>query len=319
MLKLPAIFAEVILGILIYKKLSIKVSKFYAILGSLFIFLNPALIFNSSVWGQVDGVFVLSIYLVVLYLEKENLVLSSALLGLSFLLKPQTIAIFPLFLLALIKNFALQNFVKISIPFLILCFTLSLPFFPNKPFNGLIDLILSTISQYQYSSLFAYNFWGIFGFWISDNQTWNNLSYQNWGYILFAIYWIIISYFYLKKKMWILPLAVLAALSFYFLPTRIHERYLYPAIVFLIFYSFSIKSKLLIILTTILSIIHFLNLYYVYVYYNEFYLKLPKLLYIPLLYNFLDVNGKLLSFTSVILFILISIVIIKSQHADNKA
>lgn len=311
LLKLPAILTEITLGILIYKELKSSVSIFYGRLAAGLIFLNPALIFNSSVWGQIDGILALCLFLTIYYLKNKKLILSSILLGVSLLIKPQTIAILPIFLLFTLSNFSLKNIIKISLPFLLILYIFSLPFFTNNPLIGLANLIVTTANQYSYTSLFAYNFWGVVGFWIADTQIWNGLSYQTWGYILLITYWIIIGYFYFKKKLSLFTLAALATLGFFFLPTKVHERYLYPAIVFLILATAYFKSRLLLVLTGLLSLLYLLNLYYVYVYYNEFYLKLPKVLYHPVVYSFLDANGKSLSLLSTAIFIFIAIVIIK--------
>ncbi len=319
LLKLPAILAELIISIIIYKEVKKKLSTSFAIIASSFILFNPALIFNSSIWGQIDSVLTMCILLAAYFLKKNLLVLSSLALGVAFLIKPQTIAIFPIFVLFLIRNFRVSNLAKLALPFLATIFILSLPFFQTKPLTGLIELVLKTADQYSYTSLFAYNFWGIIGFWITDTLKWHEISYRTIGYILFSVYWIVIAYSYLKGKLSIYALAALALLGFYFLPTKVHERYLYPSLIFLLLTAFNLKSRLLFFLTTILSLIHFLNLYYVYVYYNEFYYKLPKLLYNPMVYNFLDNNGKLLSVLSTILFVLISINIIKSNDATKKA
>lgn len=318
LLKIPAILAEITLSILIYRGVTKSLSLFYGRLSSTFILLNPALIFNSSVWGQIDSILALSLYLAIHYLSHKQLVLSSIMLSIAFLIKPQAIALFPIFLLFLIRNFTIRDFIKLTMPAILLIFTLSLPFFPSKPFSGLFNLIINTANQYPYTSLFAYNFWGALGFWISDNHIWNNFSYQIWGYILFVGYWIVVAYLYLKKKISLYSLAALATLGFFFLPTRVHERYLYPAIPFLILVAALLKSHLLWVLTVILSLIHFLNLYYVYVYYNEFYLKMPKLLYNPTLYNLLDTQSRSLSFLSTIIFVLISMLIIKLDHELSK-
>lgn len=318
LLKLPTIFAEIILGIFIYRELKKNLSIFYAQLAACLIFLNPALIFNSSVWGQIDGVLTLALFLAIYYLKNKKLIFSSILLGISLLIKPQTIAILPVFLLFTLSNFSIKNIIKISLPFLLILYIFSLPFFTNNPLIGLAKLIINTANQYSYTSLFAYNFWGIVGFWIPDNQLWNNLSYQMWGYILLVSYWITISYFYLKKKLSLYALVALATLAFFFLPTRVHERYLYPAIIFLVLSAALLKSRLIFLLTSLLSIVHFLNLYYVYIYYNQFYLKLPEVIYNPVVYNFLTNNGKNLSIISNIIFILISASIIRYYVVSKK-
>ncbi len=318
LLKIPAILSETVLGVIIYKEVNKHTSKLYSSLAAAFILFNPALIFNSSVWGQIDSILALLLYLAIYYLSNRKLIIASIMLAAAFLIKPQAIAIFPVFLIFFIKKFSVKNFLKLIIPFTLALFILALPFFPKDPTLGLPKLIINTANGYQYTSLFAYNFWGTVGFWISDKQIFQAISYQALGYILFSIYWIIISFYFFKKKLSLYILASLAFLGFYFLPTRVHERYLYPGLIFLIISASLLKSRLLIALTAFLSIIHFLNLYYVYVYYNEVYLKLPKLLYNPFLYNFLDNKGKQFSVISTILFILISIVIIKSNAVSEK-
>lgn len=316
-LKLPSIISEIILGMVIYQLL-VKKSVVWARLAAITVLFNPAFIFNGAVWGQIDGLLSLLMMLSIYYLNQKKLIFSSIYFGLSFLIKPQAVALLPVFGLFLIKNLSTRNLVQLSLPSLMIIFLFSSPFFINQPILGLPQLFAKMVSDYSYTSLFAYNLWGIIGFWISDSQLWNGLSYQTWGYILFLSYWIIIGYFYFRKKLSVYGLATLATLGFFFLPTRVHERYLYLALLFLILTAAILKSRMLLILTAILSLIHFLNLYYVYVYYNEFYLKMPKILYNPTVYNLLDAYGKSLSLLSTAIFILVSIMIIKSNHEHKK-
>lgn len=317
-LKIPSILAELAVGILVYRIIPNNFTRWKRI-GLILVVLNPAFIFNSSIFGQFDGLFSLTLLLSAYFLNLNKIVLSSIFWGLSFLLKPQAILLLPVFPFYILQNFSIKNILKITLPATLLIYFSFLPFFASNLFSGSANLVTGLMGYYPYNSIFAYNFWGIFGFWISDKINLLNITYQNWGYILFMIFWITTGYFYYKKKLSILALCALTALSFFFLPTRMHERYLYPSLVFLILLSVLLKSRYLIIGTTLLSILHFLNLYYVYVYYNEFYLNLPKTLYIPILYNFLDTNGKLLSIVSTVLFIFISISIIKSQYANKKS
>lgn len=318
LLKLPAILADGFLALVVYKELSKITNKFYSTTGTLLIIFNPALIFNSTIWGQIDSIPTLFLIFSVIYLKNKKLILSSLILGIDFLIKPQVLAILPVFILFFIKNFSLKNSIKLILPFAIIVIILSLPFFPNQPIGRLFSLIQKSANQYPYTSLFAYNFWGVVGFWISDNHIFKTLTYQSWGYILLLSYWIFIGYLFIKNKLSLFSLATLSMLSFFFIPTRIHERYLYPAIALLIFLSAVYKSRLLLTLSLILSLIHFINLYYVYVYYNEIYLQLPKVLYNPIFYNLLNINGKTLSLISSMIFIFTCINILKLSHDPKK-
>lgn len=316
-LKVPSIISEIILSIFIYKIIA-KKSILWAIIATGLILLNPALIFNSSIWGQIDGLFTLILILSIYYFNYERYFLSSFMLGIGFLIKPQAILLLPIFALYFLNNLRIKYLAKFIIiaPGVILL--LSLPFFVQQPFSGIVNLFLKMAGDYSATSLFAYNFWGVVGFWIPDQTIWNGLTYKVWGYILYFLYWIIVGYFYFKRGLSLYAVTALAVLSFFFLPTRVHERYLYSALVFLILYATTIKSRILLILSAILSFIHLLNLYHVYVYYNELYLNLPRLLYNGIIYQLLNSSSKVLSALSTSIFILITIVTIRSGYVHKK-
>ncbi len=181
----------------------------------------------------------------------------------------------------------------------------------------MVNKVTQAANQYAYTSLFAYNFWGIIGFWLNDQTTWFSIPFKLWGYILFGFYLIMLIAFYFKKRISVYSFATLFLLAFYFLPTRVHERYLYPSLVFLILLIPYIKNKLFFMLVLILNLIHFLNLYYVYIYYNHFYFHLESQLYVSNIYSFLDSNGKFLSIISTLIFTLLTILII-IKNPDGK-
>lgn len=310
LLKIPAIISELIIGLIIYREIKKIASRKLAVFTLCLVIFNPVFIFNSSIWGQVDSVLTIFMLAAILALRNTRFIFSSILFGFAILIKPQAIALLPVYILFTIRNFQLRTILKLLLPGFLIIFILSFPFFPNQTLVSLLRHIFNTANEYKYTSVNAYNLWGIGGFWFSDQVFWNNISYQTWGYILLLSYWIVISYFYLKKKLSLYSVAALATLGFFFLPTRVHERYLYPALVFLIMTTAYFKSRLLLVLTGMLSLLHLLNLYYVYIYYNEFFLNLPKLLYMPVIYSFLELNGKELSLISTMIFIIMSIVII---------
>lgn len=310
LLKLPAIIADTALAYLIYKELKKTFNEKISIITSLLVLFNPAFIFNSSIWGQIDSLFTLTLFLSIYFLKNNRLKLASLLLGLTFLIKPQAIAVFPIFLAYFLKLRDLKKMLHISLPFIFILLILSIPFFLQNPLFGLINKVAQAADQYAYTSLFAYNFWGVIGFWLNDQTTWLNLSFKLWGYILFGSYLILLLALYFKKRISIYSFAALATLAFYFLPTRVHERYLYPSLVFLILLIPYLKNKLFIFLVLALNLIHFLNLYYVYIYYNHFYFHLENPLYLSTVYNFLDLNGKFLSIISTLTFTVVTILII---------
>lgn len=314
-LKLPAILAELAIGIFIYKLALQRLSNKIASLSAALVLLNPVLIFNSAVWGQIDGILTLLLILTVYYLNRKSLILSSIFFGLSILIKPQALAIAPIFPLFIFNHFSLKNILKLTFPGLSVILLFSFPFFITQPISGFFQLLSKMIGDYPYISLNAYNTWGIIGFWINDNLKVGILTYQQIGYVFYFLYWVLLAYSFISKKISLYALATLATMAFFFLPTRVHERYLYPSIPFLIILFIFFRSRFILILTSLLSLVHFINLYFVYIYYNVLYLKTPSSIYLPNLYYFIEQNSRFLSVASTLLFLILTIFILRLEYA----
>ena len=267
---------DVLTALIIYRIIN-KHSKKWAPLGSILYLLNPSVIFNSSVWGQIDAIptflLVFSLYQLE---EKKNIIKSSVTSVLSFLIKPLNISLFPLMLLRIINNFSFQ---KILIAFgvsLATFFIVTIPFFPKDPFFGPFKHLANSLDVYPYTSLNAYNFWSFFGWWVKDSLQVFGISYHLWGYILFFLIIGIVFIPLFRKKIKsfsILDYLIYTILSFAFFLflTRIHERHLFPVFSLLIISASVLKSKILLIVYLLLSLINFLNIFYSYYYYNFVY------------------------------------------------
>lgn len=315
-LKLPAVLAEIITALLVYWIIPIKY-KLWRKIALVFILFNPAFIFNSSIFGQFDGLFSSILLLTIYFLVKNKYYSASFFWGLAFLLKPQAILILPIFLFYFLKNYSFRKIIFMSIISILTTIIGFFPFFPNNFIYGPIMLIVNLLDYYPYTSIFAYNIWGMQGFWINDNNLFLTLTYQHWGYLFFILYLAFASLYGIKRKISLYSMITLFSLGSFFLITRMHERYLYPSLVFLIIVSCARRSPQLLMLTGILTLIHFLDLYYVYIYYNQFYLKLPEILYIPNIYNFAANNIPFISLLSTIIFILITANILFSEYKDE--
>src|SRR3989338_8176575 len=171
--------------------------------------------------------------------------LTALFFGTSIIIKLQATSIIPALSLYLFKSFPKISSLKIFLISLALVLFFSFPFFGNDVFFDLLNHVQRTAREYPYNSLSAYNLWGILGFWIEDSNRFLNIVYKSWGIFLYLTFWAIVIFSYMKKNLNIYTLSSLATLSFYFLPTRVHERYLYPALVFLLISSIISKSKIL--------------------------------------------------------------------------
>ena len=117
LLKLPAIICDMICTALLYREASAKYSSSHAnLVAGLYLF-NPAVILNSSVWGQVDSVYTLTVMLLCLYLIKGKLLPAYIVFGIGVLLKPQMLVFTPVLLAGILdyvflKNFSMNKFLK---------------------------------------------------------------------------------------------------------------------------------------------------------------------------------------------------------------
>ncbi|HKC14462.1 MAG TPA: hypothetical protein VKC89_00640 [Patescibacteria group bacterium] len=247
-----------------------KFSKFAA----LFYLVNPAVIFNSSVWGQIDGIFTFFlVYSCFLLTEVKKPIESSFVSSIAVLIKPHSLALLPAFVLYNFKFYE-KYLVVVLLILLLVPIIMSIPFFPNNPVLGLVSLSRSSANVYPFTSLFAFNFWGILGWWKSDKSSLFSLSYQIWGFVLYAVSMIFILYPAVKNKIkskHFYLVSFLSFMSFYLFLTRMHERYLFASLAFILIAAFINKSKLLGLIYFFISIVHFINLWYVYYYYNFVY------------------------------------------------
>lgn len=295
-IKLTTTFFDLATALYIFKIIS-KYQKSKALMSAFLYLVNPAIIFNTSVWGQIDGIFTFFIiFATYLLTEKKNIINSNISLALAILIKPQTLAILPI---AVKKNFgstsslnAIRKLLIIPIVLIILSF----PFFINDPFLGLIKLGEKASNVYPYNSLFAFNFWSLVGFWQKDSNLLFGLSYQIWGFILYSLTLLLVIFPLFSKRakdnFYFYLTSSFSFLIFFLFLTRMHERYLFPFFAFLLIAALIKKSKVLIGIYVITSLIHFANLWYVYYYYNFVFLGVGESNFI---YNILTDNYKVLS------------------------
>lgn len=270
LLKLPAAICDILCGFVVHhlaeKSENIGLGK---ILTTLFIF-NPAVIFNSSVWGQVDSVFTLFVLLMLYALHNNKLYISYYFFAIAIFIKPQALFYAPVLLYGIIEKVFLDDFsikkllknLLHGISSIIMIFVLCIPFDIGKVFNQ----YLSTIKSYNYISVNAYNFWTALNLnWYKPNFFINAV-----GYIFIAVIVIISAVIFFSKKRenryFYTPAFI--CFSTFMLSVRMHERYAFPAIVLMLCAcSISMNKKEFLIYLGI-SVAQLLNMVHVLFYYE---------------------------------------------------
>ncbi len=232
-MKLPSNLFDMATVALIFvfvrKRLSFKLALLAA---GLYAF-NPAVIFNAAVWGQFDAIYtfllVLSLYLI--FESKPKWAMVAFMLGV--LTKPQSIAIAPLVLFLIFRK-SNWNWKKIAVSVLVAVvtiFAVILPFNWSNPVTFLSNIYFGAYSTYGETSVNAFNIWGIGGVRQPDTQFTFLL-----GWAMFASLAVFVLYFVHKRsnskvsnELIVLLAALVLFFGFFMLPTRIHERYLFPA------------------------------------------------------------------------------------------
>ncbi|HEX7628078.1 MAG TPA: hypothetical protein VF354_04055 [Candidatus Methanoperedens sp.] len=190
---------------------------------------NPAIIYNSAIWGQVDSVYTLFLMFALMEFVAGKPVISGTSFALAILTKPQSLVLLPLFALVMLKKHSLLTFVKVSIASFTVFVLVALPFYLHTSIFGLFRLYFSSYSQYPFNSLNAYNIWAFRGLFQPDNTIILFLTYRTWGYILFSILFVYVAHIIMERKddRSIYIASAILFFGFFMFFTRIHERYLF--------------------------------------------------------------------------------------------
>lgn len=304
LLKLAANISDLLIGITLYKIIKEKLNKRIASIAAALYIFNPAIIFNSAIWGQYDSFAILFLVLCIYFLiNKNSPVISSIFFSIAWSIKPQTIQLAPFMFLFFLRNFKFVQWSYSLMAFLITTIIIFLPFFPNNPIYGIYYVNTGSINLFNCTTCNALNFWGIFGNWQNDMNLFLGIPMLNWGLILLLISLLIIFIKQSKGNMLYLTLS-LSMLAFFMFLTRMHERYISYFLPLLLISVVLLKSKILAGFYLFFSLIFLLNLYIPYAYYNNSQ-RITNLPYGDLIYNHAVL--LLLSLSSFLGFILLFI------------
>jgi hypothetical protein len=209
------------------------------LLAAAFYLLNPAVLMTGPNWGQVDGMGALPMVGAIVAVVRGRVALAGALAVLAGLLKPQFgIAALVLAGLALfwlrspdgwLRSAAGVRRAALLALSMLVTFGIVLVPLGLEPL-GYLELMGDTLRRYPYISQYGFNPWGmVFGFGEVDGA-WFALG------TALAIAGTAGSLWLLRRRRdltGLLAVGVLIGLALYYLPTRVHERYLFGAIALL--------------------------------------------------------------------------------------
>lgn len=255
---------------------------------------NPAVIFNSAVWGQVDSTFTLAALLALVFLINGRPEAAMVSYAVAFLIKPHSITIAPVLLLGLVLWFPRERILRAIGLAVLAGVVLLVPFFGVRFIPGLWDLLMDSRQQYAYTSLYSYNLWGIYGFWKDDSlSVFGPLSARGIGLALLIMglaYGIAMLWGEMRRGADRAFTVFLFSTYFALMPvmvlTTMHERYFYPVLPLLLVFATLCYIRwavaetarvppprfLLVplVLYLAMTVLHTINLYQVYEFYIFF-------------------------------------------------
>ena len=260
LIKMPAMLAECSLGILIYYFSKDKIGKASAFFLSCFMFLSPAWVMDSSMWGQVDALYSLFIAISFILLFREKQIISALFFTMACLFKAQTLFVAPIFgmyyLLPMADKEKRRNALKtflLSLGAGVVLFTLLvLPFKEKMTDIWIVDFFNRIMAVKPQNTNGAFNLFGLVGGnCIPDTESFLFLTYRAWGYIFIGLICLASVFLCIKakdKKMEFL-LASFCVASIFFLAHTMNERYILPALALLPFaYAQNKDRRLLLIM-----------------------------------------------------------------------
>lgn len=265
MIKLPSMAGDIVCAGMIYLIGRDKVGKLMALAASAAYAFCPAVIINSTVWGQADS-FCLMILLISLYmLFREKIIPAAVLYGLAVICKPQMLIFAPVYIFGTLFRKNIKGFFVGIGAALATILIVAAPFTDKFNYMWLIDKYQSTIDYYSYYTVNAYNIWGILG------RNWMELPEEGFSLhllnisipVLATLFCGIVIYMGRKKRGTIFPAAAIVMSTVYIFAIKMHERYLFPALVFILISWMFTKNRRYIYIFGLLSSLHFINVAYV--------------------------------------------------------
>ncbi|MEB3285330.1 MAG: phospholipid carrier-dependent glycosyltransferase [Candidatus Sericytochromatia bacterium] len=291
--KVPGCLADIANGALIFYLLKGRVAIRSAFHTAAFYLFNPVVLFVSAIWGQVDSIITCTMLLTTAAVFSNRLVLSAVLASASVFIKPQGLFLIPVVFLATWHRHKVRQWPIAIAAGLATAWVILIPANWTKlwntsqgvapwlhalliaPFEWFKELMKQTGDNYPYSTVNAFNIWMLpppNEAWKPDDRVIFALSHSTWGLLLVTATLAATGYYLWRNRH--LPVAFpfvlgssVALTGYYVLATRMHERYIFPAIAFLALAQ-AFNRRLSWIYWSF-SFVAFISISYIFFFYND--------------------------------------------------
>ena len=271
-IKAISVPADIAIALLAARLLWSFAGRAYGIAAAAIWMLQPGPIFAGPYWGQVDAIGTVPVLGSLLAAGARRWWLAGVLGAIAALVKPQFgVALFIVVAAALIE-FVREARWRPSAQAVgaaaATAYVVSIPFWgpdPTRIVGEIFALVRSAAETYPYTSLYAFNPWSIFyDFWQPDGAL-----------VVFGALALVAGLIAACIPLWwrrdtaiLLACGAFAAMAFYFLPTRAHERYLFPA--FALALPFAAARARVFVPYAVLAVAFAVSLYFAFTRYQQY-------------------------------------------------
>ncbi|MGA7870692.1 MAG: hypothetical protein WCA22_07315 [Candidatus Binatus sp.] len=164
LIRMPPVFADAVLALVVLTFVQRSRQRASALAAMLMVALNPALVFDTVVWGQNDSVFALAAWLSAVTILARKNELAWALAAISILIDPLGLILLPvlaLWMLAVGDGALLWRSLGVALAVFLIGLV---PFQFGHQWNGILDSSLSSMAAYRRETVvYAFNFATLFG------------------------------------------------------------------------------------------------------------------------------------------------------------
>jgi Gpi18-like mannosyltransferase len=219
---------DLAVGVVAYLAARRMVGPWRALIAPAAYLLNPAVVLAGPVWGQVDAAGTLAYLLALLALAGGRFGPAGAFAALALLIKPQFgLVLLPVAVVAVQQwraGHSREPIVRATLGGVATYLLLAVPLRLDP--ISYADRVISAGSFKEMSSANAANIWGLF---LGYKQPDGGLVYVGAVLLLAGLAAAVLPLRWRQDLAMILAVGAFVIFAFYFLPTRVHERYLFPA------------------------------------------------------------------------------------------
>lgn len=278
-LKVPAMLTDLVSGMFVYgiAKRKLDINKALIVL-AVWLF-NPAVITDSSLWGQVDIIYTLFIAFMLYFIAEKKLIPSYFMFAICILLKPQSFVMTPILIYGIIDQVFLSGFDKRffiknllwGLAAVAMMFLISAPFGISYVFEQYKE----TLHGSNYIVQNAFNFWGMLG--NNYKNTTPLISAIGYVFLALSVAFSAVVFFRGKDKSRVYFSGALLMLCFYMLSVKMNERYAFAVMLCLLLAYLENSSKHNALSYTLMSLSQFFNIAWVlFVFETDFYKYYPS-------------------------------------------